>query len=89
MKNNTTTARVRQRLGTTQEGLAHLLGVSFPTINSWERGRSVPRKENAELLAILERVLEAHSAESVRAVLEGNQGSRGRLFAALVRLTTN
>ena len=36
-------ARIRQANGDTQEGLARRLGVSFPTINSWERGRSEPR----------------------------------------------
>lgn len=36
-------ARIREANGDTQEGLARRLGVSFPTINSWERGRSQPR----------------------------------------------
>ena len=33
---------LRGRLGLTQEKLAARLGVSFPTINRWENGRSVP-----------------------------------------------
>jgi CheY-like chemotaxis protein/DNA-binding transcriptional regulator YiaG len=36
-------ARIRQANGDTQEGLARRLGVSFPTINAWERGRSEPK----------------------------------------------
>jgi len=36
-------ARIRQANGDTQEALARRLGVSFPTINSWERGRRTPR----------------------------------------------
>lgn len=37
-------ARIREHTGDTQEALARRLGVSFPTINSWERGRSQPRR---------------------------------------------
>jgi len=33
---------LRGRLGLTQERFAARLGVSFPTINRWENGRSVP-----------------------------------------------
>jgi len=33
---------LRTRLGLTQEKFAARLGVSFPTINRWENGRSIP-----------------------------------------------
>ena len=33
---------LRARLGLTQEKFAARLGVSFPTINRWENGRSIP-----------------------------------------------
>ena len=33
---------LRARLGLTQEKFAARLGVSFPTINRWENGRSAP-----------------------------------------------
>ena len=33
---------VRKSLGLTQEKMAARLGVSFPTINRWENGRSQP-----------------------------------------------
>lgn len=36
-------ARIRAATGETQESLARRLGVSFPTVNAWERGRSTPR----------------------------------------------
>ena len=36
-------ASIRERAGLTQEGFARELDVSFATVNSWERGRSVPR----------------------------------------------
>lgn len=34
---------IRDRAGYTQEALAHELGVSFPTVNIWERGHREPR----------------------------------------------
>jgi CheY-like chemotaxis protein/DNA-binding XRE family transcriptional regulator len=33
---------IRHHKGYSQEELARLLDVSFPTVNSWERGRSIP-----------------------------------------------
>ena len=33
---------LRQRTGLTQEKFAARLGVTFPTINRWEKGRSKP-----------------------------------------------
>jgi CheY-like chemotaxis protein len=39
-------ARIRDRTGDTQEALARRLGVSFPTINAWERGRTTPRRRH-------------------------------------------
>ncbi len=41
---------IRQAGGFTQEALARELGVSFATVNSWERGRSRPRR--AHILAL-------------------------------------
>jgi CheY-like chemotaxis protein len=53
-------ARIRQVNGDTQEGLARRLEVSYPTINSWENGRSEPKgghrqqlEELAESLGIV------------------------------------
>jgi len=43
-------ARIREHSGDTQEALARRLGVSFPTINSWERGRSRPRRGHRQQL---------------------------------------
>lgn len=33
---------IRQRTGLTQEKLAAKLGVTFPTVNRWEQGRTKP-----------------------------------------------
>jgi transcriptional regulator with XRE-family HTH domain len=35
--------RLRQRLGLTQEQLAHEVGVTFSTVNQWENGRRRPQ----------------------------------------------
>jgi CheY-like chemotaxis protein len=43
-------ARIRAATGDTQEALARRLGVSFPTVNAWERGRSLPRAPYRRLL---------------------------------------
>ena len=43
-------AAIRASAGLTQEALARELGVSFPTVNSWERGRSTPRASHIEKL---------------------------------------
>jgi Fic family protein/DNA-binding XRE family transcriptional regulator len=40
--------KIRATSGMTQEALARELGVSFVTLNSWERGRSTPRKKMQE-----------------------------------------
>lgn len=43
-------SRIRTATGDTQEGLARRLGVSFPTINAWERGRSEPTPRHRHTL---------------------------------------
>ncbi|MFQ5555594.1 MAG: multiprotein-bridging factor 1 family protein, partial [Acidimicrobiia bacterium] len=43
-------ATIRERAGLTQEALARELGVSFPTVNAWERGRSHPRQAHVDQL---------------------------------------
>jgi type I restriction enzyme M protein len=44
---------IRTRLNLTQEQLAERLGVSFPTVNRWEGGRSTPQKAAREVIAAL------------------------------------
>ena len=43
-------AEIRLVGGDTQEALARRLGVSFPTVNAWERGRSTPRSNHRRRL---------------------------------------
>jgi len=63
--------------------MAHLLGVSFATINAWERGRSPPGRDNADLLALLWDVLQTHAPMAIRAVLGQANGSRTQLINLL------
>ena len=42
--------QLRERLGLTQEHLAHKLGVTVKTVNRWERGRSKPSPLAAKML---------------------------------------
>ena len=41
---------IRESASLTQEGLARELGVSFATVNAWERGRATPRPRYLEVL---------------------------------------
>jgi|GEM_PF-95505 len=46
--------KILQRIsGLSQEKMAIQLGVSFPTLNSWLNGRSIPRKKAAERIDLL------------------------------------
>ncbi len=44
---------LRGRLGMTQEQLAREVGVSFKTVNRWERGKSKPSPMATKLLVAL------------------------------------
>ena len=43
----------REKLGLTQKELADALGVSFATVNRWEKGRAKPQKDRIERLRSL------------------------------------
>ena len=44
---------LREKLGMTQEQLAREVGVSFKTVNRWERGKSKPSPMATKLLVAL------------------------------------
>lgn len=46
---------IRQKLGMSQEGLAKLIGVSFQTINRWERGVHEPSPLALEKIRALQK----------------------------------
>ena len=48
---------IRQTKGYSQEELARQLQVSFPTVNSWERGRSTPYPRNQHAIDMLYRAI--------------------------------
>ncbi len=47
--------QIRQRMQLTQEDFAHLIGVTFSTVNRWENGKSSPNRIAARLLFGLEK----------------------------------
>ena len=48
---------IRRETGESQEALARRLGVSFATVNAWERGRTEPRRVHvAQLLEMAKRL---------------------------------
>ena len=49
--------QIRQRMQLTQEDFAHLIGVTFSTVNRWENGKSCPNRIAARLLLGLEKKL--------------------------------
>ena len=52
-------ARIRERLGLTQDAFAALMGVSSRTLQEWEQGRRKPRGPANSLLLIAQRHPEA------------------------------
>ncbi len=89
-------AAIRRETGETQEALARRIDVSFATVNSWERGRSKPRRTRLEELRVLAREAGVDTELSVLAldddpvscaVIEGFVGAAD-VFAT-VRTTTD
>jgi DNA-binding transcriptional regulator YiaG len=60
MMNSLEIKEIREKLGLTQEALAHILGVSFQTINRWERGLFSPSPLALEKLKRLQEKGEAN-----------------------------
>jgi len=46
---------IRQRLRVTQEDFAHMVGVTFSTVNRWENGKSRPNRIAQRILVGLEK----------------------------------
>jgi len=66
----TTMQALRTAIGLTQEGLAHLLGVSRRAVGEWETGNSYPKVAHLKQLIALAVKLQAfppgHEAEEIR-----------------------
>ncbi len=82
---------IRERAGLTQEALARELGVSFPTVNAWERGRSCPRADHLEALHEFAERVGIHRGITVL-VIDDDPVScavlEGRLDATPIQVTT-
>lgn len=63
----------RRRLGVTQAALAELLGVSFVTVNRWERGKSRPSDEILRRIRTLEAERTSQAATQTIAPLPASQ----------------
>lgn len=50
---------LRHRMQLTQEDFAHLIGVTFSTVNRWENGKSTPNRIASRLLVGLEKKLKS------------------------------
>ena len=46
---------IRRRLKVTQEDFAHMVGVTFSTVNRWENGKSKPNRIAQRILVGLEK----------------------------------
>jgi len=75
---------VRKKLGLTQEQLAHVLGVSFVSVNRWEAGHSSPTGPTKDLYDALAGALRAgYSPQSVR---QAANLERGAFLLALFKM---
>lgn len=52
---------LRKRLGWSEETCAHHLGVTYATLNRWERGECAPKSQL--VLSAIERFLQQHRTE--------------------------
>lgn len=67
---------VRNKLGLSQEQMAHLLGVSFASVNRWEGGHSAPMGPNRDLYLALDGALrEGNSPEAIRRAANAERGA--------------
>ena len=55
LKDPTDVAKIRHRLGLTQEAFSGLLGISVQTLRNWEQGTREPRGPAMALLRIVEK----------------------------------
>lgn len=66
---------IRRTLNLTQEQMAHLLGVSFASVNRWEGGHSMPTGPTRDLYLAIEGALGVgHSPEAIRQAANNERG---------------
>ena len=67
---------IRQAHGYSQEELARQLGVSFPTVNAWERGKSQPYPRHVHAIEGLYRKVAAGIVPLVVVIAEDDEAAR-------------
>jgi transcriptional regulator with XRE-family HTH domain len=66
---------MRKALDLSQEKMAHLLGVSFVSVNRWEGGHSSPIGATLDIYVAIHAALRAgHKAERIRSAYSGERG---------------
>ncbi len=75
---------IRKSLGLTQERMAHLLGVSFVSVNRWEGGHSSPVGGTRDLYAAIDVALKSGVAPAT--ILRAAVGERGVFLYTLFKL---
>ncbi|HEY2171870.1 MAG TPA: helix-turn-helix domain-containing protein [Candidatus Angelobacter sp.] len=77
-------ASIRTRLKLTQEQMAHVLGVSFASVNRWEAGHSSPTGPTLDLYHALEAAIRAgHTPAAIR---QASNAQRSAFLLALFQM---
>jgi CheY-like chemotaxis protein/DNA-binding XRE family transcriptional regulator len=66
---------IREQRGLSQEELARTLNVSFPTVNSWERGKSQPYPRHRRAIEELYQAVLAEDSERLVLIVEDDPSS--------------
>jgi type I restriction enzyme M protein len=77
-------AAIRRKLGLSQEQMAHLLGVSFASVNRWEGGHSSPTGPTRDLYVAIDAAVRAGNAPE--AIRQAANNERGAFLYALFRM---
>lgn len=75
---------IRRRLDLSQEQMAHLLGVSFASVNRWEGGHSSPTGPVCDLYLALDAAIRAGNRPE--AIRKAANAERGAFLYALFRM---
>lgn len=77
-------AGIRARIGLSQEQMAHLLGVSFASVNRWEAGHSSPTGPTLDLYhALVAAIRAGHTPTAIR---QAANAERGAFLLALFQM---
>ena len=78
------TAKLREKLGYTQQQLALLLGIHYMTVSSWERGKGEPLPHQIALMGAFDLAVERDADVTKRAItMATTQGFAPALYCLL------